>query len=330
METNAWISWVLASLALIVAELAYFKIADRLNVIDKPNERSSHTNPIIRGGGVIFLFGVLIWFFQSDLQWPWFVLGVMLIAMISFIDDVTSLHPLIRFLFHLTAVLLIFFQLWPLPWPAYLLLAAVIVCIGTLNAFNFMDGINGITGVYALVTLISFACIDRWVVQFTSTDLLALVVASVLIFLFFNFRKAALCFAGDVGSVTIAFILIFILLQLIRTTGNFLWPLFFLVHGTDSIVTIIYRLRRKENIFKAHRTHLYQYLSNEMKVPHLAVSSIYGIVQAMINAAVAVSLMQLNYALPLLITIGFVSIYLFVRVRVVSKIERRKTKMLKY
>ena len=324
MESNSWMGWGLVSLALIIAELAYFRIADRFNVIDKPNERSSHAHPIIRGGGVIFLFGVLIWFFQNDFQYPWFALGVVLIAAISFTDDVTSLHPLIRFLFHLTAVLLIFFQLWPLPWPVYLLIVAAIVCIGTLNAFNFMDGINGITGVYALVTLISFVCIDRWVVQFTDTNLLVMIIVSVLIFLFFNFRKTAVCFAGDVGSVTIAFLLIFILLQLIRATGNFLWPLLFLVYGTDSIVTIVYRLRRKEDIFKPHRTHLYQYLSNEMMIPHVVVSSIYGIVQAVINVLIILSLSRSNHVLTLLVTLGFICIYFFVRVRVVSKIENSK------
>ena len=325
MEGSAWLSWSITLFSLIIAELAYFRIADRFNVIDKPNERSSHAHPIIRGGGVIFLFGVLIWFFQSDEQWPWFVLGVTLIAMISFADDVTSLHPLIRFLFHLTSVLLIFFQLWPLPWPVYLLIVAVIVCIGTLNAFNFMDGINGITGVYALVNLISFACIDRWVIQFTDANLLTMIILSVLIFIFFNFRKTAMCFAGDVGSVTIAFLLIFILLELIRTTGNFLWPLLFLVYGTDSVITIVYRLRRREDIFKAHRTHLYQYLSNEMKMPHLVVSSIYGMAQAAINVIVIFSLSRSYQMLPLLVAIGFMIIYIFVRVKVVSIIESNKT-----
>src|SRR5947207_2648113 len=151
MESNSWMSLGLSSLIMIIAELVYFKVADHFNIIDKPNERSSHVHHTIRGGGVIFGFGALLWFFQSGFQWPWFVLAVVIIAVISFLDDVTSLHASVRFLFHLASMLLIIYQLWPVSWPLYLLIMAVIVCIGTLNAFNFMDGINGITGVYALI-----------------------------------------------------------------------------------------------------------------------------------------------------------------------------------
>ncbi len=321
MESNSWMSLALSSVAMVIAELVYFKVADRFNIIDKPNERSSHVHHTIRGGGVIFIFGVLLWFLQSGFQWPLFVLALVLIAIISFLDDVTSLHAGIRFLFHLTSMLLIIYQLWPLPWPMYLLAIAVIFCIGTLNAFNFMDGINGITGVYALVTLITFGYINQYVITFTDWSFILWMSVAVVIFLFFNFRKVAACFAGDVGSVTIALVLIFVLLQLIRTTGNFLWPLLFLVYGTDSIITIIYRLRRKENIFQAHRTHLFQYLSNEMKIPHLSVSLIYGVAQGIINVIVIGCLTTSNYLMTIGVALLFMIIYFFVRSKVTSKIK---------
>jgi UDP-N-acetylmuramyl pentapeptide phosphotransferase/UDP-N-acetylglucosamine-1-phosphate transferase len=324
MQNNSWIGFAIAFSVLLIAELFYFKIAFRFNIMDKPNERSSHKLPIIRGGGIVFLFGVLIWFIQNDFQWPWFVTAAILIAIVSFLDDITSLHPGVRFVVHLSAMLLVLFQLWPIYWPFYLLVAAVIVCIGTLNAFNFMDGINGITGTYALITLVSFACVDQWIVHFTDLNLLITVMIAVIIFLFFNFRKVASCFAGDVGSVTIALILIFILLQLINATHNFLWPLVFLVYGTDSIVTIISRLRRKENIFKAHRTHLYQYLSNELRMPHLTVSVGYAIVQGLINLIVIVNLNDGNYFVPILVSVAFVVFYLFLRRKIVKEVSRQR------
>lgn len=325
MENNSWIGFVVSLAVLVVAELGYFKLASRFNIIDKPNERSSHQHPIIRGGGVIFLFGVLIWFAQSDFQWPWLVFAITLIAIISFLDDVTSLNVGLRFFFHFVAVGLMFCQLWPIHWPVYLLVLAVLACVATVNAFNFMDGINGITGVYALVAVVSFACIDEWVVHFTNMNFLFIVFLSIVVFLFFNFRKVAACFAGDVGSVTIALILIFVLLQLIHFTHNFLWPLLFLVYGTDSIVTIIYRLKRGENILKAHRTHLYQYLSNEAGFSHLAVASGYGIMQVLINVIVIENLAHDDYVTPILISVVFIGFYLFLRRFVVNRIASQRS-----
>lgn len=313
------LSLLITTVILFLTELLYFKIADRFNIIDKPNERSSHIHHTIRGGGIIFLFGILIWFYLSGWQGPWFVLAITTIAVISFLDDVTSLKVWVRFLFQFGSVILIFYQLWPIAWPVYLLVVAGVVCVGTMNAFNFMDGINGITGVYALVMVCTFGYVNYFIAPFTDDILLPVTGLSLLVFLFFNFRKEARCFAGDVGSVTIALILIFFLLQLIIKTNNFLWALLFLLYGTDSIITIIYRLKRKENIFQAHRTHLFQYLSNEMKVPHLIVASGYGVVQAIINAGIIFCFDNRNYGLAVVIALALVSLYGYVRMKVVSK-----------
>jgi UDP-N-acetylmuramyl pentapeptide phosphotransferase/UDP-N-acetylglucosamine-1-phosphate transferase len=321
MELNHILPFLLSALLLLAVELVYFRVAMRYGIVDKPNGRSSHVRPAIRGGGVVFVLGVLVWFFQSD-AWPWFVLGALAIAVISFLDDVISLNPLVRFPVHLVAVLLLFYQIAPTSWPVYLIAVAVIFCIGTLNAFNFMDGINGITGVYALVSLASLGFIQIYLVPFTDLSLVIVVSISVLIFLFFNFRNRASCFAGDVGSITIAFVLIFLLLQLIHATHNFLWPLLFLVYGTDSIVTIIYRIRRGENIFKPHRTHLFQYLSNELKWPHRVVAVAYGALQALFNLILFYALPRNEYALPLIAAVVFVVGYLLIRTLIVRQIQK--------
>ncbi len=326
MEFNQPLYFMLISLLLIVVELIYFRVAIRYGIVDKPNNRSSHARPVIRGGGVVFVFAVLMWSVSHDFLLPWFVLGAWAIAVISFLDDVISLNPAVRFLIQLLAVLFMFYQLWPISWPVYLLVLAVIFCIGTLNAFNFMDGINGITGVYALVALLSFSYIHTQVIAFTDLSFIIVVSISVLLFLFFNFRKRAQCFAGDVGSVTIAFVLIFLLLQLILATNNFLWPLLFLVYGTDSIVTIIFRIKRRENIFKPHRTHLFQYLSNELAWPHLTVSLVYGAVQLLFNVMLFVTLSRHQYIVPIVSAVIFLIAYLIIWIKIVKYISKSGSK----
>jgi len=270
-------------IALFILELVYFKLADHFNIIDKPNERSSHSSITLRGGGIIFPVASVLFFLCFSFQYPWFLSGLVAIALISFLDDLHTLNNKIRLGVHMLAVGLLFYQwdLFNLPW--YGILIAAILVIGTINAYNFMDGINGITGLYSLITILSFYYINENVVVFTSSDFLILIGLSLLVFNFFNFRKKAKCFAGDVGSVSIAFILIFLLGQLILKTENLTYILLLLVYGLDAVTTIIFRIIRKENIFEAHRSHFYQYLANERKWPHVWVSALYALVQLGVN-----------------------------------------------
>ena len=267
---------------LFLAELFYFRIADKCNIIDKPNERSSHTRITLRGGGIIFYFGVLAYFLTSHFEYPWFMLALTLITFISFVDDIRSTSQVLRLVFHFSAMALMFYQwgLFSLPW--WTLFVALIVCTGIINAYNFMDGINGITGGYSLVILAALAYINKEVVTFVEADFIYTVVCSVLVFCFFNFRKRAKCFAGDVGSVSIAFILLFLIGRLIIETEDFSWIVLLSVYGVDSVLTIIHRLILHENIGLPHRKHLYQIMANELKIPHVIVSSTYMAVQAII------------------------------------------------
>ena len=267
---------------LFVAELFYFKIADKCNIIDKPNERSSHTRVTLRGGGIIFYFGALACFLTSGFEYPLFMLALTLVTFISFVDDIKSTRQVTRLLFHFSAMGLMFCQwgLFSLPW--WWIVIALIVCTGIINAYNFMDGINGITGGYSLVVLTALAIINAEIIPFVEGDFIYTVICSVVVFCFFNFRKRAKCFAGDVGSVSIAFILLFLLGKLIIQTGNFSWIVLLSVYGVDSVLTIIHRLMLHENIGLPHRKHLYQLMANELKIPHVVVSSVYMAVQATI------------------------------------------------
>ena len=267
---------------LFLAELFYFKIADKFNIIDKPNERSSHSRITLRGGGIIFYFGALAYFLSNHCGYPWFMLALTLITFISFVDDIRSTSQALRLVFHFSAMALMFYQwgLFSLSW--WWIIIALIVCTGIINAYNFMDGINGITGGYSLIILGALAYINAEITEFVEPALIYTVLCSVLVFCFFNFRKKAKCFAGDVGSVGVAFIILFLIGKLIIKTEDFSWINLLAVYGVDSVLTIIHRLMLHENIGLPHRKHMYQIMANELKMPHVVVSSVYMVVQAII------------------------------------------------
>ena len=267
---------------LFLAELFYFYIADKYNIIDKPNERSSHARITLRGGGVIFYFGVLAYFLTNHFEYPWFMLALTLITLISFIDDIRSTSQVLRLVFHFSAMGLMFYQwgLFSLPW--WTILVALIICTGIINAYNFMDGINGITGGYSLIILGALAFINHSVVSFAEPDLIYTMLCAVLVFNFFNFRKRAKCFAGDVGAVSIAFTILFLIGRLIIQTGDFSWIILLVVYGIDSVLTIVHRLMLHENIGLPHRKHMYQIMANELRMPHVVVALIYMMVQAIV------------------------------------------------
>lgn len=270
---------------LLVAELVYFKIADKCNIIDKPNERSSHSSIVLRGGGIIFLIGVWVWSAFYGFQYPWFLAAVTLAAGISFVDDIRSLPDSIRLVVQFTAMGLMFQQLDILhPEMWWVVILALIVCVGASNIINFMDGINGITAGYSLAVLIPLLIMNHKV-GFMEESFLTVVILSVLVFSIFNFRERgkAKCFAGDVGSVGIAFIMLFAIGKLVMATGDVTWLLFLLVYGVDGCMTICHRILLHENLGEAHRKHAYQLMANELKISHVKVSLIYMALQLAVS-----------------------------------------------
>lgn len=266
---------------LFVLELFYFKIAGYYNIVDKPNQRSSHSDLTLRGGGIIFSLGAAL-FFLSEFQYPMFFLGLTMMTVVSFLDDVFTLSNKIRLLVHFGSVLLMAYQLDVFEMPLYYLLITFIVVVGVINAYNFMDGINGITACYSLAVG-SLLLLTNLKIGFIAQDLLVYTMLGLLVFTFFNFRTKAKCFAGDVGSVAVAYILLFALGALIIKTGNLIYFLFLTVYGIDTVWTIVRRLYLRENIFEAHRSHLYQYLGNEVGINKLLISFVYGAFQFIIG-----------------------------------------------
>lgn len=282
---NVVVTYGIIFMILLALELAYFKIADRFNIIDKPNECSSHSTSVLRGGGIIFLLSLWIWSVFYGFQYPFFLLAVTLIAGVSFIDDIRSLPDSVRLVAQIVAMTMMFGQLNILHWDMWwIVIIALIVCVGASNVVNFMDGVNGITGVYAMASLVPLALLNN-TIYFVNQSLIYVVLIADVIFCLFNFRPKgkAKCFAGDVGSIGVAYILLFMIGLLVLTTGDVTYLIFLLVYGVDGCLTICHRILLHENLGEAHRKHAYQIMANELKNGHVKVASLYMVVQLVLS-----------------------------------------------
>lgn len=282
---SSLITCVIIFLLLLLVEMIYFRIADRFNIIDKPNERSSHSTIVLRGGGIIFLIGAWVWSAFFGFEYPWFLVGLTLVAGVSFIDDIHSLPDSVRLVAQFTAAAMAFYQLGILHWSMWwVVLLALIVYVGATNVINFMDGINGITAGYSLAVLVPLALVNARIC-FVEQSLIVTAILALLVFCIFNFRPKgkAKCFAGDVGSIGIAFIMLFLLGNVIIKTGDITWLIFLLVYGVDGCLTIVHRIMLRENLGEAHRKHAYQIMANELGIGHVKVSLLYMGMQLVIS-----------------------------------------------
>ena len=288
-----WFTYIIIAAVLVALELCYFKIADKFNIIDRPNERSSHSTIVLRGGGVIFPLSMLVWICLQGVYGEWgmvldylpFLIGLVIIAGISFIDDIHSLPDSVRLIAQFVAMGLMFWNLGIMHWEMWwIVLIALIVFVGATNIINFMDGINGITAGYALAVLVPLLLANRNC-GFIDESFLVIAVLGVLVFSYFNFRPRgkAKCFAGDVGSVGIAFIMLFVIGKLILATNDITWLTFLIVYGVDGCCTILHRIMLHENLGEAHRKHAYQLMANELGMSHVTVSLIYMVLQLVIS-----------------------------------------------
>lgn len=290
-----WLQIIIIICLLVIAEIIYFYIADECNIIDKPNERSSHSTIVLRGGGVIFVLGAWIWAAFYGLNYPWFLIAVTIVSVLSFIDDIRSLPDSVRLVGQFIGMGLLILQLFTSSpdsmiaesalWIKVLfVIAALIVCVGATNIYNFMDGINGITPGYSFAILIPLFVLNRKM-GFVDESLIVVVLLANLVFSYFNFRPKgkAKCFAGDVGSVGIAFILLFMIGMLIMRTGDITWLIFMVVYGVDGCCTIVHRIMLHENLGQAHRKHVFQLMANELGIGHMKVTSFYMILQLVIS-----------------------------------------------
>ena len=285
--------YLIIALCLLAAELLYFRIADKFNIIDKPNERSSHSSIVLRGGGVIFSLSMVAWAVMMLVRGEWtevtgylpFLVGLMIVAVVSFVDDVRSLPDSVRLVAQFCAMALMFWSMGIMHWEMWwIVLIALVVCVGATNVINFMDGINGITAGYSLAVLVPLMLLNREL-GFIDSSFLVVAIIGVLVFCLFNFRPKgrAKCFAGDVGSISIAFIMLFAIGRLVVQTQDVTYLIFLLVYGVDGCLTICHRILLHENLGEAHRKHAYQLMANELKIGHVTVSLVYMALQLAVS-----------------------------------------------
>lgn len=275
--------YILIAAVLIIVIIIYLKMAEKWSIIDQPNSRSSHLVVTKRGGGIIYLIALVIYMISSNFNMPSIIICGLLLGIMGFIDDVKNLDFKIKLIFQCLTIgyFLSTGSYNGLEW--YLLILMFFLIISCVNILNFMDGINGLTILYSLSFLISFYIINAHIIAFTDSNFLLIVILSNLIIGYFNIRKKAVCFLGDVGAITMGFIYAVLTITLIVKTNSLSPLILFLVYFLDSGWTIVERLLAKENIFHPHRKHLFQLLVNEYKLSHLLVASIYFSIQALIN-----------------------------------------------
>ena len=272
--------YIAVSLLLIAFEFAYIRVAKIARIVDRPHHQSSHRGIVVRGGGVIFYVAFVFWSITHGLQWGGGLLGLTIIAGVSFIDDVHSISPKIRLICQFLAILVMFDHSGLLRHPVHVIIILAIVCAGAMNIYNFMDGINGMTGGYSLVVSLALLYVDTYMVRFAPQSLILFVIISIFVFNFFNFRKRARCFAGDVGSLSIGFIIVYFVLIMALRGHSMSWIAMLSVYLVDGGMTMLHRVLLRENLMKPHKKHAYQIMANELGIPHLVVSGIYMGLQA--------------------------------------------------
>lgn len=312
------------------------RIAHRYGFHDHPNGRSSHRQPTVTGMGIILVLAFIIYLFFQPYNLPeYFVLGFFLLTVISFVDDLYFLKHSFRLIFQVFAVTIMVYQL---PFQSHgkeviaLGIAAIIFGVGVLNAYNFMDGINGMLALHCLLVLscmvyLNETLVDKegHIIHFTSTAFILSAMAPLAVFGFFNIRHRALAFIGDVGSIGAAFIILFLMYNLLITTGNYIYLLLFSIFGADAGLTVVYKLILRENIFVPHRDFLFKKLVHLAKLPHLKVSVYYFLAQMLINVTVigffpTTPKLSTQLAILFIAVIGLISVYIFIQ----SLISRRK------
>lgn len=270
-------------LSLLLLALVYYRLAKKFGIVDKPNHRSSHSDVTVRGGGIIFLFAIIFWWMVYDFHHTWMVLGIVWISVVSMLDDMFTVSRKLRFGVQFLALSMAFYDLGVFEEESWWVLPILyFVALGIINAINFMDGINGMSGVYGLVFFGSLLGINEYMPIFDD-GLIRYVVLALLVFLIFNFRKKAFMFAGDIGSISLAYLIIYFLVQWYLASHNWTIVLFLLIYGADSLITLVQRLLRGQNVALPHRTHLYQIFANQLKKDHVLIALVYGLLQLVFN-----------------------------------------------
>ncbi|WP_420265611.1 MraY family glycosyltransferase [Candidatus Magnetominusculus dajiuhuensis] len=277
--------WTVSLLSIFISiTTAYFvaRYGHKFSLIDNPHQRSSHTRPTPRGGGIgIWIAFIVIGFlFNKDNHYRLIAIPC-LIGLIGIVEDRFHISQIWRMAIQ---IILSFLSIYPHNKSdilSLLLLSLwVIFIVGTANFYNFMDGINGIAtlaGICGFGLMAFFSC--YFTIEHTITIMSIALICGCAGFLPLNFPTARV-FMGDVGSLLLGFTFALFIAKLSVNISAFLCMIMFMcMFYADALVTLFYRWKRKENLMQPHRRHMYQYLSNELGLPHWKVALIYAGIQ---------------------------------------------------
>jgi UDP-N-acetylmuramyl pentapeptide phosphotransferase/UDP-N-acetylglucosamine-1-phosphate transferase len=315
---------------LAVCEVSYIKIARRLKIMSLPTIRSSHSVSTISGGGIVFYIALLICSIYNGFIFSHYgmavIIGATVLAIVSFIDDLIDLPAAFRLLVHIAVVALMFgFLATPHTFNWYVL---ILICgVGFINAYNFMDGINGLMAGYTIVTLSTLQyCFYRVPGMEQYIDIVYALLIATVVFAFFNWRKVAICFSGDVGSIGVGFVILCLLYKVLEGTHDLSCVVFLIVYAVDAVLTILQRLFRGENILTSHRHHLYQVLANQWNIQHYKIAIYYSVVQLVINCGFFMVPLDFRWTYFVIITGLLITIYFILKRSPRSREERTSQK----
>lgn len=283
-------------------------------ILDIPNERSSHSEPTPRGGGlaivITWYIGITVLFLRGtvDNNLYFALMSGIVLAVFSIIDDVIDLKPSIRIIAQTITVLLAFYFLNGIQpvllfdkilIPSIILYPVVIVgMVWFINLYNFLDGIDGYASVEAIGVAFAFYL-------FTGQTIIFILVASVIGFLIWNWPKAKI-FMGDVGSTQLGFIIVVlgIYFHNVKSLSIVNWLILTTPFWFDATLTLYRRWRNKEKLSQAHRKHIYQRLV-QSGFSHLKVDVLLTLINIVLIILVLVTHSNSLLQIPLLlVTIG--------------------------
>lgn len=296
---------------------------------DFPNDRSSHTNAIPKGGGVGLLATCVLC--SVLLKFPlWFTLSATIVSLISFYDDKNEISPLLRLCIQFSCSM-IFFIAYVNIKQDFLLFALLpplaLYIVGTTNLYNFMDGINGIAALTGIIAFCMLALYGHSSGTKKEYVIFCLCISFACVgFLPFNLVNAKV-FMGDVGSILLGYLFAIMAVLMSSNIVDFICMTGFLfMFYADEITTMVVRIRNGDQIGRAHRKHIYQLLVNEHGIKHWTVSLLYSAIQIMICLTIIVlknSGAFLVLAVLLLFFLIFYLISIFIRASSKMKIAKQ-------
>lgn len=315
--------YLITLISLLIAETLYILLARHFAIGQIVEPRSSHDRFTLTGGGVIFPLAMLLFallFPESLSRLTILMLGGMcVLATVSMIDDIKPLSPVIRLIVQIIVVSVVYSN-WCAPETATIYILLLLFGVGFINAFNFLDGINGIMSAYALVTFGAITYAYRLIPLAPDDYLYQIIILlsiAVIVFSIFNLRRRAVIFSGDVGSITLGYIILFLMWELISRTGNAVYLVFLIVCAVETVLTILGRLFEGANIFIPHRRFLFQMLVNEGGYPNYVVALSYAGVQLAIDIVFFIIPVYMQWVYAITVTTVLVTAYFLMKSRLI-------------